>query len=44
MASHSEKFLSNFVDKGIVLDNGKLQFYGKFDEALEVYRSIREKK
>jgi ABC-type polysaccharide/polyol phosphate transport system ATPase subunit len=43
MASHSEKFLSNFVDKGIVLHKGKLQFYGKFDEALEVYRSIREK-
>ena len=39
LVSHDEDLLRKLCDKAIVLENGKLMFSGKLEEALKIYQS-----
>jgi ABC-type polysaccharide/polyol phosphate transport system ATPase subunit len=39
MANHSNDILKEFCNKAILLDGGKIKFFGPIDEALELYRN-----
>jgi ABC-type polysaccharide/polyol phosphate transport system ATPase subunit len=41
LASHSEEAVQRFCTKGVVLEHGRVRFYGPADEALAVYRDHR---
>ena len=41
LASHSEDFLKNFCEDGLVFQKGKIIFEGKLDKALEYYEDKR---
>jgi len=42
MASHQTKDLKKFVNKGILIEKGKLMFFGSYDEALVKYNYLQE--
>jgi len=42
MASHSMNDLRNICNSGIVLDNGKLEYYDKIEDAIKRYEEINK--
>ena len=39
MATHSDELIEEFCNKALLLDGGKLKFFGPAQEALEIYRN-----
>ncbi len=39
LASHNAKLVKRICNKGLVLNGGRVQFYGDVDEALDVYKT-----
>lgn len=45
LASHNAKLVKRICNKGLVLNGGRIQFYGDVDEAMETYKSqVKEAK
>ena len=39
LVSHDDDLLRQLCNKGLVLENGKLIFFGELEEALKIYQS-----
>ncbi len=41
MANHSDEIMREFCNKGLLLEGGKVKYFGSVDQALEIYHTTR---